>query len=184
MPCAFGTEMSITRRRARGRPCRVDRRVHERFLRRLEAFGAGQLPPGEVDRHQIVGLRVAQRDAARRDEERVRVADARRDVAARRRDQAAVPGEAAEARDVAGQRHTALPYAAASPGSAAPRRATAISAATRIASRRFLWSATFLPAMSKAVPCPVEVRMSGRPTSSVTTVPKPRSFTAMSPWSW
>src|SRR2546422_7017967 len=162
----------------------VDRRVHERFLRRPVALGARQLPPGEVDGHQAVRLRVAQRDAARRDEERVRVADACREVAARRGHQAAVPGEAAEARDVLRQRHAALPYAAASPGSAAPRRCAAISAATRIASRRFRWSATFLPAMSKAVPCPVEVRMSGRPTSSVTTVPKPRSFTAMSPWSW
>src|SRR5581483_7011273 len=94
--------------------------------------------------------------------------------------------DARPARDVdaVSAHHTAPPWRAASPGSAAPIRAAATSAATRSASSRFLWSATFLPAMSKAVPCPVEVRTSGSPTRSVTTVPKPSSFTAMSPWSW
>src|SRR5262249_41744847 len=140
----------------------------------------------EVDRDEVLGRRVTERDAARRDEERVRPVDPRRDVPACRRDEPAVPGDAAEACYLLRERHAAaLPCEAASPGSAAPRRATATapSAATRIASSRFRWSATFRPAMSKAVPWPVEVRMSGSPTRSVTTVPKPSSLTAMSPWS-
>src|SRR5207244_7110180 len=103
---------------------------------------------------------------ARRDEEGIARSEARGEVAARGRHQAAVPGEAAEARDLltqpllfpAGHRHArrrhqaALPYAAASPRVAEPRVPRATSAATRIASNRFRWSARFLPAMSKAVP--------------------------------
>src|SRR5262245_33931683 len=76
----------------------------------------------------------------------------------------------------------ARPKRAASPGSLPrPARPVATSAATRSASSRLRWSAMLRPAMSKAVPCPVEVRISGRPISNVTTRPNPTSLTAISP---
>src|SRR5206468_4793318 len=186
------------RDRARRGPGRIHGGVHQGLLGGDVPLRPGDLVAREIDGHEVLGLRVAQGHAARRDEEGVARSDARRDVAARGRHQAAVPGAPAEAGDVfaqapllrarhrhAGRRHqAALPYAAARPRSGEPRVPRATSAATRIASSRFLWSARFLPAMSKAVPWPVDVRMSGIPMSSVTTRPKPTSLTAMSPWSW
>src|SRR5262249_49655575 len=77
--------------------------------------------------------------------------------------------------------HPALRNAPATPRSDAPCLPRAPSAAPRTASRRLTWSAMFFPAMSNAVPWPVDVRMSGSPMRSVTTRPKPTSFTAISP---
>src|SRR5207237_10270738 len=104
----------------------------------------------QVDRDQVLGLRVAQRHAARRDEEGVARAEARGEVAARGRHQPPVPRDAAEACDLLaeppllrshrldadGCHQAALPYAAARPRSGEPRLTLATSAATRIASRR------------------------------------------------
>ena len=46
------------------------------------------------------------------------------------------------------------------------------------------WSATSLPAMSKAVPWSTDVRMIGNPSVTFTESPKASSFTGTSPWSW
>ena len=127
--------------------------VHDRFFRRDVALGSTDLLAGEVDDDHVLRFRVPERQAARRDEERIRVAETRGEVPARRRHQPSIPGHLAEARQLLAQsmllgrahasrfvtrlricHQAARPYAAASPGSAAPCRAAATWAATRIAS--------------------------------------------------
>ena len=88
---------------ARRRPGRVDRRVHQHFLGRHVAVGAGDLPPGEIDGHEVRRLRVAERHTARRDEKEIGCPEAGREIAPRRGDEAAIPGHPAEARDLLAQ---------------------------------------------------------------------------------
>src|SRR5207245_3224170 len=115
---------------------------------------------------------LAQGAGARRDEHVVRPGDAGAQVAAGPRHELTVVGDPAVVAELLTQRGLGRRAHQA----ACSRRRPPSSAATRTASSRFRWSAFPVPAMSKAVPWPVEVRMNGSPTSKVTTLPKPRSF--------